>query len=90
MTERQRFFVRPFRNGTTAYVAYGDDESAMPVFLVQGTGHSRTRLHYPSCIRFMPEAELGQGQRLTMAQIRRRYGAVLSPRDIDAELRGEG
>ena len=76
-SERKVWFVA-FRDGDDSFIAYGRDLTHLPVFEVGEESHRRTAsMRFPSCTKFMPYADVSEPARMTLAQIRKRYGPAL-------------
>ena len=80
-------YVARFSNGSDSrYVAYGRDETDMPVFsILPDRVHVKTRMRYPMCLRFMPYATMRPMVRMDSKEIERRYGEqmpTIAPRVV--------
>lgn len=72
-----KYYVQPFREGTVRYVAYGANPYKLPVY--ERTPKDKRHymalsMSFPSCLHFLPEAELAEEERLTKAEIVAKYG----------------
>ena len=71
-------YVARFFDGTAKrYVAYGRDKMYLPVFAIRSGDHVKTRMRYPSCLRFLPYATVRPMLRMDSKEIARRYGEQL-------------
>ena len=64
-----------FRSGGESFIAYGPYQYMMPVYhRGDGIHHPKTKLLFPSCMKFLPYAIGGTMVRVKMATIQKRYG----------------
>ena len=71
-----RVTVVPFSDDDDSYLAIGSDRENLPVFLITGEALARTPMHFPNCIRFMPDADVGEPRRTDRATIIEKYGEI--------------
>ena len=69
------WFVR-FTNDDETYVALGRNAERMPVFQVGESSSIRTKMFFPACMKFMPDADVEEGPHrdMTSKKARRQYG----------------
>ena len=72
--------VHEFWNGdgddTDKFVAIGRDMDRMRVYRWTGFMLSETQMRFPGCLRFMPYAEDKGAARMTLDQVRDKYGPM--------------
>ena len=71
-------FVNGEGDEADRFVAYGRDELQMPVYTVgEGVHYETVSMNFPSCLKFMPDADVGEMRDVSAAFIRRRYGEMV-------------
>lgn len=70
--------LNEFRNGDSRFVAYGLKETFRQVYSVGANGHLKLPgMLFPSCIRFMPYADVKDEVEMTMTQVTDKFGPAI-------------
>ena len=70
------YWLTQFTDGDESFVAYGPDPDDMPVYEVLDEGHVWTPKRFPSCLKFMQYADVGEVMESSPSNVVRVYGPL--------------
>ncbi|MDE2824067.1 MAG: hypothetical protein OXK79_11260 [Chloroflexota bacterium] len=65
-----------FQDNDRRYMAYGRKKHGMPVLALLLLARARTRVRFPSCLKFLPFAHFGELWEVAREEIDEFYGPV--------------
>ena len=71
-----RVWLVEFQDNDCKYMAYGRNKYSMPVSAVRVSTRTRTRMRFPSCLKFLTFANVGGLRRVEREEIGEIYGPV--------------